>query len=83
MENKYKWTNAFDDGGARYGVQNTNISEVLNKVLTGIHAMSVSAIVEFTFYKVSSYFVHRWAKARAQIDRRPNQILWGKEQRST
>uniref|UniRef100_K4ALQ4 SWIM-type domain-containing protein n=1 Tax=Setaria italica TaxID=4555 RepID=K4ALQ4_SETIT len=77
MENKHKWANAFDNG-ARYGVQNTNISEMLNKVLKGIHAMPISAIVEFTFYKVNSYFVHRWAKARAQIDRRPNQILWGK-----
>lgn len=82
MENKHKWANAFDNG-SRYSVQNTNIFEVLNKVLKGVRAMPVSATVEFTFYKVNSYFVHRWAKARAQIDRRPNQILWGKEQRST
>ena len=35
MENKIKWALAFDDG-SRYGVCNTNISEVLNKVLKGI-----------------------------------------------
>uniref|UniRef100_K4AKD0 MULE transposase domain-containing protein n=1 Tax=Setaria italica TaxID=4555 RepID=K4AKD0_SETIT len=69
MENKQKWTNAFDEGGARYGVQNTNISEVLNKVLKGIHAIPVYAIVE-------------WAKASAQIDSWPNQILWGKGARN-
>jgi hypothetical protein len=33
--NKHKWTNAFDEGGWRYGVNNTNLSEVLNKVLKG------------------------------------------------
>ena len=63
MENKFKWALAYDDG-SRYGVYNTNISEVLNKVLKGVRAMPVSAIVEYTFYKVNSYFVHRWEKAR-------------------
>jgi hypothetical protein len=67
--NKYKWANAFDEGGWRYGVNNTNLSEVLNKVLKGIHAMPVSAIVEYIFYKINSYFVHRWKKARDHIDR--------------
>ena len=62
--NKHKWTNAFDEGGWRYGVQNTNISEVLNKVFKGVHAMPVSTIVEYTFYNVNSYFVHRWKKSK-------------------
>ena len=78
MVNKHKLTNAFDEGGAKYGVQNTNISEVLNKVFKDIHALPVSAIVEYTFYKVNSYFVHKWLKARVEIDRRPNKVLWGK-----
>jgi hypothetical protein len=69
MVNKHKWANAFDEGGWRYGVNNTNLSEVLNKVLKGIRAMLVSAIVEYTFYKINSYFVHRWKKARDHIDR--------------
>ena len=63
MENKFKWALAYDDG-SRYGVCNTNISEVLNKVLKRVRAMPISAIVEYTFYKVNSYFVHRWEKAR-------------------
>ncbi|RLN13358.1 hypothetical protein C2845_PM09G14000 [Panicum miliaceum] len=57
---------------------NTNISEVLNKVLKGIRCMPVSAIVEFTFYRVNSYFVKRWQKAKIQIERAPNQVLWAK-----
>ena len=40
--------------------------------------MPISAIVEYTFYKVNSYFVHRHKKARQQITSRPNQDLWGK-----
>ena len=40
--------------------------------------MPISAIVEYTFYKVNSYFVHRWEKANQQIASRPNQDLWGK-----
>jgi hypothetical protein len=55
MVNKHKWANAFDEGGWRYGVNNTNLSKVLNKVLKGIRAMPVSAIVEYTFYKINSY----------------------------
>ena len=78
MENKFKWALAYDDG-SRYGVCNTNISEVLNKVLKGVCDMPISAIVEYTFYKVNSYFVHRWEKARQQIASRPNQDLWGEK----
>jgi hypothetical protein len=58
MVNKHKWANAFDEGGWRYGVNNTNLSEVLNKVLKGIRAMPVSAIVEYTFYKINSYLIY-------------------------
>ena len=39
MVNKHKWANAFDEGGWRYGVNNTNLSEVLNKVLKGIRLL--------------------------------------------
>ena len=49
---------------------------MLNQVLKGIHAMTVSTIVEYTFYEVNSYFVHRWEKARKQIASRLNQDLW-------
>jgi len=48
MDNKSKWALAFDDG-SRYGTCNTNVSEVLNKVLKGIRPLPVAAIVEYTF----------------------------------
>jgi hypothetical protein len=40
---------SFDEGCWRYGVHNTNLSEVLNKILKGVGGMLVSAIVEYTF----------------------------------
>jgi hypothetical protein len=40
----------------------TNLCKVLNNVLKGVCAMPVLAIVEYTFYKINSYFVHRWKK---------------------
>ncbi|KAF8754818.1 hypothetical protein HU200_011434 [Digitaria exilis] len=38
MDNKSKWVLAFDDG-SRYGTCNTNVYEVLNKVLKGIRSL--------------------------------------------
>jgi hypothetical protein len=48
---KSKWTLAFDDGGSRYEVMTTNISEVFNFILKGIRSLSVSNIVDYTFHK--------------------------------
>jgi hypothetical protein len=39
---KSKWALAFDEGGSRYGIMTTNISEVFNFVLKGIRALPVS-----------------------------------------
>jgi hypothetical protein len=50
---------AFDEGGSRYGIMTTNISEVFNFVLKGIHALPVSGIVDYTFHKCNEYFVNR------------------------
>jgi len=76
MGNKEKWVAAFDDGGWRYGVHNTNISEVLNKlVFKGIRAMPVSAIIECSFYKLNLYYVHRWQKAGIHLE---NIDMWRK-----
>jgi len=72
---KEKWVAAFDDGGWRYGVHNTNISEVLNKVFKGIRAMPVSAIIEWSFYKLNLYYVHRWQKAGIHLE---NNDMWRK-----
>jgi hypothetical protein len=60
---KSKWTLAFDDGGSRYGIMITNISEVFNFVLKDIRSLPVSGIVDYTFHKCNRYFVNRWEKA--------------------
>jgi hypothetical protein len=75
MGNKEKWVAAFDDGAWRYSVHNTNISEVLNKVFKGRRAMPVLAIVEYSFYKLNLYFVHRWQKAGIHLE---NNDMWRK-----
>jgi hypothetical protein len=61
---KSKWALTFDKRGCRYGVMTTNISEVFNFVLKGIHSLLISGIVDYTFYKCNEYFVGRWKKAR-------------------
>jgi hypothetical protein len=45
----------------------TNISEVFNFVLKGIHALLVSGIVDYTFHKCNEYFINRWNKTRQSI----------------
>jgi hypothetical protein len=60
---KSKWTLAFDEGGSRYGIMTTNISEVFNFILKGIRALPVSENVDYTFHKCNEYFVNRWEKA--------------------
>jgi hypothetical protein len=56
---KSKWALAFDEGGSRYGVMTTNISEVFNFVLKGIRALPVSLIMDYIFHKCNEYFVNR------------------------
>jgi hypothetical protein len=60
---KSKWTLAFDEGGSRYGIMTTNISEVFNFILKGIRALPVSENVDYTFHKCNEYFINRWEKA--------------------
>nr|XP_034604918.1 uncharacterized protein LOC117864969 [Setaria viridis] len=49
MEHKAKWALAYDEGGFRYGIMTTNLSESLNHVFTGVRSLPVSGIVEFSF----------------------------------
>jgi hypothetical protein len=63
LPEKSKWTLAFDEGGSQYGIMTTNISEVFNSVLKGIHYLPVSGIVDYTFHKCNEYFINRWEKA--------------------
>ena len=39
LQQKAKWAQAYDEGGCRYGMMTTNISEVFNNVIMGIRAM--------------------------------------------
>jgi hypothetical protein len=64
LSEKFKWTLTFDEGGSRYGIMTTNISEVFNFILKGIHALPVCGIVDYTFHKCNEYFINRWEKAR-------------------
>jgi hypothetical protein len=63
LSEKSKWALTFDDGGYRYRVITTNISDVFNFVVKGIHSLIVSGIVDYTFYKCNEYFVGTWEKA--------------------
>ena len=47
------------DGGQRYGIMTTNMSEVFNGVLKGAHNLPTTALVQLTFYRVNSYFTVR------------------------
>ena len=47
------------DGGRRYGIMKTNMSEVFNSVLKGAHNLPITALVQLTFFRLNSYFVAR------------------------
>jgi hypothetical protein len=64
---KSKWALAFDEGGSRYGIMTTNISEVFDFVQKGIRVLSVSGIMDYTFHKCNKYFINRWNKAQQSI----------------
>jgi hypothetical protein len=51
LSEKSKLSLAFDEGGSRYGIMTTNISEVFNFILKGIRSLPVSSIVDYTFHK--------------------------------
>ena len=47
------------DGGRRYGIMTTNMSEVFNSVLKGARSLPLTALVQLTFSHLKSYFVAR------------------------
>ena len=57
-ENLDKWTQSHD-GGRRYGVMTTNISECFNGVLKGARGLPIATMVEFTWCKLVAYFHDR------------------------
>ena len=53
-----KWALSHD-GGRRYGIMITNMSEVFNGVLKGARKLPITALVQLTFYWVNNYFTVR------------------------
>ncbi|KAL6321966.1 hypothetical protein AAG906_035881 [Vitis piasezkii] len=53
-----KWVLSHD-GGRRYGIMTTNMSEVFNSVLKGARSLPITALVQLTFFRLNSYFVVR------------------------
>ena len=47
------------DGGRRYEIMTTNMSEVFNSVLKGARSLPLTALVQLTFSRLNSYFVPR------------------------
>ena len=47
------------DGGRRYGIMTTNMSEVFNSVFKGVRNLLIIALVQLTFFRLNSYFVSR------------------------
>ena len=45
------------DGGRRYGIMTTNMSEVFNSVLKGARSLPYTALIQLTFFRLNSYFV--------------------------
>ena len=47
------------DGGRRYGIMTTNMSEIFNSVLKGARSLPLTTLVQLTFSRLNSYFVAR------------------------
>ena len=47
------------DGGQRYGIVTTNMSEVFNSVLKGARSLPFTVLVQLTFFRLNIYFVVR------------------------
>ena len=50
------------DGGRKYRIMTTNMSKVFNSVLKGARNLSITALIQLTFFHLNSYFVARGNK---------------------
>ena len=55
------------DGGRRYGIMTTNMSEVFNSVLKGARSLPITALVQLIFSPLNSYFVARREQDDARL----------------
>ena len=55
------------DGGRRYGIMTTNMSEVFNSVLKGARSLPISALVQLTFSRLNQpVCTMKWTLERAK-----------------
>ncbi|XP_057539719.1 uncharacterized protein LOC130817822 [Amaranthus tricolor] len=62
-----QWT-LIHDGGHRYGVRTTNMSEAFNGVMKGARSLPITSLVRMTFYRVNEYFATRRDLGRSRLD---------------
>ena len=62
-----KWTLSHD-GGHRYGVMTTNMSECFNGVLKGACGLPISTLVEYIWCKLVAYFNDQRTKILGDIE---------------
>ena len=55
------------DGGRRYEIMTTNMSEVFNSVLKGARSLPITTLVQLTFSRLNSYFVARREQGAARL----------------
>jgi hypothetical protein len=51
MDEKEKWTLAYDKGGKCCGYMTSDMAEIFNIILRGVRSLLVTTITSFTFYK--------------------------------
>ena len=64
---KRQWT-LLHDGGHRYGVKTTNMSEVFNGVMKGARCLPIISLVRMTFYRLNEYFATKRNLGRKRLE---------------
>ena len=67
MIQKEFWALAHDNG-RRYRAMTTNLSECFNGVLKSVRSLPITAMVQYIFFKLVSYFDARRNQTQAQLD---------------
>ena len=62
-----QWT-LIHDGGHRYEVKITNMSEVFNGVMKGVRCLPITSLVRMTFNRVNEYFAKRRNLGRKRLE---------------
>ena len=62
-----KWTLSHD-GRHRYGAMTTNMSECFNRILKGARGLPISALVDYIWCKLVTYFNDRCTKILGDIE---------------